>query len=84
MASRPGWSRLLLVFSCLLWAGCNLGRPNWFNPGTIDTQQQRMFIHDPYADNEAGPTVEGGRPREFQRPPSEPTRTQPFKYWYGR
>ncbi len=84
MVQRPRWSRLLTVCSVLLLAGCNLGRPNWFNPGTIDVQQQRATIHDPYTDNDAAPEVVGGRPRDYDRPASEPTRAQPFKYWYGQ
>ena len=84
MTQRPFWCGLLLVCSLLILAGCNLGHTSWFNPGTIEMQQQRATFHDPYTDNDAAPTVVGGRPRDFDRPASEPTRAQPFKYWYGR
>jgi len=83
MAPRPRWAISLLLVSCLLMVGCNLSRPNWFNPGTIEQQQQRATIHDPYGDNDLGPEIVGGRPRDFERPAAEPARTQPWKYWYG-
>jgi hypothetical protein len=84
MARRLGWDRLLTVLFCLALAGCNVGRPNWFQPGSIDQQQQRAVIHDPYTDNDLATPVVGGRPRDFQQPASEATRTQPWKYWYGQ
>ena len=86
MARRPGSNWLLSIVSCLALAvtGCNLGRPNWLHPGTIATQQQRATYHDPYADNDAAPAVVARRPRDFERPATEPTRSQPWKYWYGQ
>lgn len=84
MARRLGRGRLFTILLCLAMAGCNLGRPNWFAPGTVDQQQGRATIHDPYPDNDLAPTVVGGRPRDFQQPASEPVRTQPWKYWYGQ
>ena len=83
MARRHRWGQLLTVLFCLALAGCNLGRPNWTHPGTIQQQQGRATIHDPYPDNDLAPAVVGGRPRDFQQPASEPTRNQPWKY-YGR
>ena len=60
-------------------SGCswNLARPDWFAPGSTDYQQQRATIHDPYADNTAGPEVVGGRPREYQQPLPEAVRSTP-------
>ncbi len=51
-----------------------VGRPNWGNPGTMSQQQQRAKVFDPYSDNNAGPEIVGGRPREFQKPTAEPAR----------
>ena len=53
----------------------SIRRPNLAQPGTIEQQRQRAAIHDPYADNNAAPPIEGGRPREFSNPRSEPTRS---------
>jgi hypothetical protein len=53
----------------------NIQRPNWSSPGTIKQQQRRATLHDPYADNLAGPEIVGGRPREYDRPPAEPVRS---------
>lgn len=51
-------------------------------PGTVQNQRFRAAVFDPYADNEIGPEVEGGRPREFQKPLSEPDRSRLFqKIW---
>jgi hypothetical protein len=40
----------------------------------MQQQQQRATIYDPYGDNDAGPAIVGGRPREFQKPSAEPVR----------
>ena len=41
-------------------------------------QQQRLnaSVHDPYADNDAGPEIVGGRPRDYQKPWSEADRSR--------
>ncbi len=52
--------------------------PEWGNPGTINQQQQRAVVHDPYGDNDAGPKIEGGRPREFEKPLAQPVRSNPL------
>ena len=48
----------------------SLKRPNWGSPGTIRQQRELATQFDPYGDNEAGPKIEGGRPREYDRPAS--------------
>jgi len=65
------------LVTVLLGSGCNLPRPNWgLPPGTMAAQQYRALEYDPYGDNDAGPEIVGGRPREFQRPLPEPERAQ--------
>jgi len=41
-------------------------------------QQRQAEKFDPYSDNNAGPEIVGGRPRDFQKPPADPTRTNGF------
>jgi hypothetical protein len=53
--------------------------PNWNNPGTLSQQQQQATVFDPFASNEAGPEIVGGRPRDFQKPMTEATRAQGFR-----
>lgn len=71
-----------LGLACLLMAlvgGCTVSRPNWLNPGPIFYQQQRSVLFDPYGDNDLGPEVVGGRPRDFQHPRSEAEKAKLFK-----
>lgn len=53
-------------------------RPNWNNPGTLQQQRQQANVFDPFANNEVGPEIVGGRPRDFQRPINEAVRAQAF------
>jgi hypothetical protein len=59
-----------------LLLGCHGGHPRMRQPGPTKLQQRAATQFDPYGDNEAGPTIVGGRPREFQRPFSEPVRAK--------
>lgn len=59
--------RLLLVIASVLLAGCGTTGPNWFRPGPASYQQAAAERFDPYPENEAGPKVEGSRPREYQK-----------------
>lgn len=72
----------LYGFSCLaillisIGTGCHL-RPNfWSPPGDAETQQSRAVVHDPFPDNEAGPSLYGNRPSGFTTPWSESRRSQ--------
>ena len=71
---RAGTGLLLLVS---IGACQGLG-PGPGPPGTIQQQQLRASVHDPYADPKAGPEVVGGRPREYQKPLPEATRSRFF------
>jgi hypothetical protein len=62
-----------------LVSGCSTSRPMLSAPGPIRQQQSRASVHDPYADNVAGPPIVGGRPREFQEPLAEPVRSRPYQ-----
>lgn len=66
---------LLPVLTVILFAtGCNYKRPFEAAPGPIWQQQAEANLHDPYADFDAGPEIVGARPREFNKPRTEPTR----------
>lgn len=70
------WTLLLCLTGC---AGTNV-----FAPGSTRQQQLNATVHDPYADNDLGPTVEGGRPRDFRKPWAEPVRTRLLRdSWWG-
>lgn len=68
--SPLSWSLLMLA----AFSGCHASWPQIFSPGTVQQQRVRATIHDPYADNTAGPPID--RPRDFDRPPSDPVRSQ--------
>jgi hypothetical protein len=63
---------LLAALLLALFAGCRTMWPRWFAPGNTQSQQYGATLHDPYPSTYAGPEVVGGRPREFQKPLSEP------------
>lgn len=63
--------------------GCGLKRPFESGPGTLDQQRFTASVHDPYSDNDAGPEVVGGRPRDFNKPRAEPTRSRAWSDWFG-
>ena len=46
-------------------------------PGTMQQQRLGATYHDPYTDQDAGPEVVGGRPRDYQKPLAEPVRSLP-------
>ncbi len=62
---------LLALFGCQSTAG-----PDWTHPGSAPKQQTRALRYDPFPENEPGPPMTGVRPREYQRPPAEPSRAR--------
>lgn len=73
-------SALLLVATL----GCAGQRPPWAPPGTVEQQRLRAAVHDPYTDNDLGPRVDGGRPREYERPLPEAVRNNSlWERWWG-
>ncbi len=72
--NRSGrWILALLLVGVA--GGCVTG-PRWLHPGPADYQQQKAVRFDPYADNDAGPTVVGARPRDYDKPLAEPARAR--------
>jgi hypothetical protein len=73
-----------ILFCCSLLvavAGCRSNRSLLSPPGTVQQQRLNGTVHDPYPDDQAGPEVVGGRPRDYQRPWSEAHRSQSL--WGG-
>jgi hypothetical protein len=70
----------LAVASCFvtMTLGCSLPRPLFAPPGPVRYQQNNASYHDPYPDPDAGPEIDGGRPRDFQIPSAEPVRSRVY------
>jgi hypothetical protein len=69
-------TRLLCLLTVLAVTGCIYPRAGLRPPGPVQYQRQNASLHDPYADNDLGPEVVGGRPRDFQKPLAEPVRSR--------
>ena len=64
-----------LVF--LVLAGCqSTAPPSLAHPGSAQVQQNRAVRFDPYPENEMGPPMVGVRPRDYENPLPEPTRSR--------
>jgi hypothetical protein len=72
---------LIFSLACLLcgFVGCRGYHTPFQPPGTIQQQRLNASVHDPYVDNEAGPEVVGGRPRDYQKPWSEADRSRAWR-----
>lgn len=69
---------LLLVALC----GCSTtAMPAWTHPGSGEMQRRRALQYDPYPEAEIGASTAGLRPREYDRPPPEPSRA---RWYYGQ
>jgi len=66
-----------LLLAVCLSAGCRqMGKPQWFNPGTTEYQRQRAQRFDPYPDDDIGPPIAGGRPPGYTEQNPEVTRSR--------
>ncbi len=62
--------------------GCSsLAKPHLATAGPVEYQQRQAERFDPFPDNNLGPAIVGGRPREFDAPreplPLRPTAPPP-------
>lgn len=83
MRSFIALSALALLTCC----GCR-GYRTPFNTSAGTFQQQRFeaVAHDPYPQDDLGPEVVGGRPRDYQKPVAEPVRDKMYRekrYWFS-
>lgn len=85
---RPIVGLILLPIVCfaVLATGCR-GR-GWLPPaGTMNEQQSRAVIHDPFPQGDIGPSDLGARPPGYEQPLPEPARNRLFPDampWLGR
>ncbi len=82
------WQRISRPAICFATAAllfglpaCGLSLPRLRSPGTIEQQRFRATLFDPYPNVDIAPHVEGGRPREFQRPLPEAERSRLVQQW---
>jgi len=83
---RGGNVRILILLASLaVLAGCQtLARPRWVDPTPLSWQRARAQQFDPFPENEPGPAIAGGRPREFDRAFPEPRRARLLPWWATR
>jgi hypothetical protein len=55
-----------------------MAKPSLLHPGNEQTQQARALQYDPYPETNIGPTVDGSRPRNYDKAAPEPERSR----WY--
>jgi hypothetical protein len=67
---------LIALLALAPMCGC-LATPNIVHPGTEQYQQARARVFEPYPENEPGPPIAGGRPREYMNPVAEVNRVTP-------
>ena len=80
----PKFGCLILAAALMLGAaGCRGMGPDWLHPGPAEFQQSRAERFDPYPENETGPQIVGARPREYQKPATEPSRARWIPWNWG-
>ena len=75
--NRPGLfaAGVMLIALC----GCSsVATPPWYHPGSEEVQRRRALQYDPYPEAEIGPSADGLRPRDYDKPPPEPSRARWF------
>lgn len=78
---------LLTLGGCAWFQHPDFHMPNWRRPGPAYYQQYQAVRHDPYPEDDLGPEIVGGRPRGYQKPPTEVTRARqdrPWGNWRGQ
>lgn len=77
----------LFAASLFLSIGCRGYRTPFNTPAGTNRQQRfEAVAHDPYPQDDLGPEVVGGRPRDYQKPVAEPVRDKMYtekRYWFG-
>lgn len=74
----------LLMLLPLTACSSTVFKPTIQHPGPAYFQRNNATHFDPFPQNDMGPEIVGGRPREFQKPPNEVTRArqqQPIAPW---
>lgn len=86
---KASFMRYLVAFITLVMLtsiGCQRMRtPFNTRPGNIRQQRFEAVAHDPYPQDDLGPTTHGARPRDYQKPVAEPVRDKMYaekRYWF--
>lgn len=66
---------IVCAVACCCLSACN-GPIFGYPRGTMQQQQHRAVLRDPFYDQDVGPEVVGGRPRGLDKPLAEPARVQ--------
>jgi hypothetical protein len=77
-------SRNLFLLLAAFGGGCaGHGQYDFWHPGNIRSQRIRAVVHDPYPDQNLGPPVVGGRPRDYSEPLPEAVKNRiyPDGFW---
>jgi hypothetical protein len=70
-------STWLLGAAGLMLAGCaNIAMPELAPQGSVNDQVYYAHRYYPFPEPEVGPRIPEAMPREFSRPPAEPTRAR--------
>ncbi len=76
---------LSLLLASLAGCTCDCLKPRTAQRLPVPEQQEIAVVHDPYTDQNIGPEVVGGRPREYQKDFSEPQHARLLQdSWFGR
>jgi len=73
--------RFIRCLLCCTLAACPCGcagirYPTWEPQGNLQQQRNQAVRYDPYIDNDIGPKVDGGRPRDYGQQLPEPVRAR--------
>ncbi len=79
---KHAWKLAAITLLAAGLFGCRTGNALLRPPGTVEKQRFNATVFDPFADNEIGPEIVGGRPKDYQKPLSESDRSRLFqKVW---
>lgn len=71
------WSLAAGLLLLNLMVGCkSTAPPSLLHPRSADVQQKRAERYDPYPETNVGPGMAETRPRDYQNPPAETTRSR--------
>jgi hypothetical protein len=82
---RTGWKWTTIALLVAGLFGCRSDGRLFPPAGSAQKQRFNATVFDPYADNEIGPEVVGGRPKDYQEPLSESDKSRLLqKAWSPR
>ncbi len=74
---KPPWLFVAGLLFLVSLSGCKTtAMPKLFHPGSANEQQNRALRYDPYPENESGPAMTSSRPRDYDKPPPETSRSR--------